>query len=85
MKQQLELLNRLLDMHRIDDHETFTSTSTNSAYVEGHHLIPCKITNSEKYNNRIDIVNNIVPLCPNCHRKIHYSIWKEREKMIKQL
>ena len=63
-------------------HTTFL-TKKNQPYMEGHHLIPCTASNSEycweKFHVNIDCVENIVCLCPTCHRKIHYG--NEKEKM----
>lgn len=46
-------------------------------YMEGHHLIPCTAANASYYWNEygvnIDCVENIVCLCPTCHRQIHYG------------
>ncbi len=48
-------------------HNTFISKGVN--YVEGHHVIP--MFQQKNYNFPLDDVNNIVSLCPNCHREIH--------------
>ncbi len=50
-------------------HTTFISKGVN--YVEGHHVIP--MFQQKNYNFKLDDVNNIVSLCPNCHREIHSS------------
>lgn len=58
-------------------------------YMEGHHLIPCTVQNSEffwnKFQRNIDCFENIVSLCPNCHRAIHYGDWDCKSKLIKVL
>lgn len=70
------------------DHQTFT-TNKGVPYMEGHHLIPCTYTNAkhfwEKINRNIDCLNNIICLCPTCHRKIHYASDEEKKAIIKQL
>lgn len=48
-------------------HITFISKGIN--YVEGHHVIP--MYQQKNYNFKLDNVDNIVSLCPNCHREIH--------------
>ncbi|MFA6201416.1 MAG: HNH endonuclease, partial [Bacteroidales bacterium] len=57
------------------NHKTFF-TKQGVQYMEGHHLIPCTVTNGEyfmeKFNKNIDCFENIVCVCPNCHREIHY-------------
>lgn len=70
------------------DHETFLSKNRNQ-YMEGHHLIPITIENAEYYYSKfrvnLDCLQNIVPLCPNCHRAIHLADEKTRKKMITHL
>ena len=66
-------------------HKTFMTTK-NLPYMEGHHLIPCTADNAkyfweEKHVN-IDCVENIVCLCPTCHRRIHYGSKEEREEIL---
>ncbi len=69
-------------------HETFI-TEKEVSYMEGHHLIPCTVDNSEfimkKYNKNIDCYENIVCICPNCHRAIHFGKWNEKEERLKIL
>lgn len=64
-----------------NEHLTFISASSNKNFVEGHHLIPMSYQN--EFKNSIDVISNIVTLCPNCHRAIHHS--KEKEKLIEKL
>lgn len=68
-------------------HETFISSSTSKTFMEAHHLIP--ISNQrlfwDKYNLNIDCIENLVSLCPTCHRAIHYAIEKEKLKIIESL
>lgn len=44
-------------------------TKKRLVYLEIHHLI--KLEHSHLFNNDIDIKENMIPLCPNCHRKLH--------------
>ena len=66
-----------------DMHVTFTSKATNTFYVEAHHLIPFSKRNDFDVN--IDILENLVALCPNCHRKIHLAKDKEKTILLEQL
>lgn len=52
-------------------HPSFISGVTGEQYVEVHHLVP--ISKSDDFNNSLDVVQNLVVLCPNCHRAIHLS------------
>jgi 5-methylcytosine-specific restriction protein A len=51
------------------EHKTFLSKGQN--YVEGHHIIP--MFQQKNYLFNLDDVDNIISLCPNCHREIHSS------------
>jgi len=52
-------------------------------YIEVHHIVPLSDIQGE---HTVDPVNDLIPLCPNCHRMIHkrkppYSIDEIREKI----
>lgn len=75
-----------------ESHKTF-ETPSGQNYVEAHHIIP--LAQQSKFPNMLDTKANIVPLCPNCHRKIHKGtkqtvdemlekIFQEREKALSQ-
>lgn len=64
-------------------HETFISEISKQQYVEAHHLIPMKYQNM--FEQSLDIPENIVALCPNCHRKIHYGNSEYKNKIIEKL
>ncbi len=70
------------------DHKTFLRAN-GLPYMEGHHLIPCTSSNAEKFWKRfgrnIDCVENIVALCPTCHRRIHFGSKAERTEIIDKL
>lgn len=71
-----------------ETHETFL-TNKELPYMEGHHLIPCTSFNSEYYwshfKRNIDCVENIICLCPTCHRRIHFGSKDEKETIITDL
>jgi len=71
-----------------NNHKTFL-TNNNVTYVEGHHLIPCTPSNTDffwkKFHRNIDCIENIVGLCPNCHRRIHLGSKNEKEEIIEDL
>lgn len=71
-----------------DRHKTFL-TGKGIPYMEGHHLIPCTVSNMEhfwsKYGRNIDCVENIICLCPTCHRRIHFGSGEEKDAIIKSL
>ena len=49
-------------------------------FVEVHHLIPMEKQND--FEDSLDVPENIVALCPNCHRKIHLASKSEKQPMI---
>jgi|TARA_R110000737_G_scaffold314184_1_gene323877 hypothetical protein len=53
-------------------HRSFLSAASGKPYVEVHHLIP--ISQSNNANVSLDVPANLIVLCPNCHRAIHYGI-----------
>ncbi len=71
-----------------DDNKHFYFESTDlHNYVEGHHIIP--MNRQEEYyfdyNINLDVPNNIVALCPNCHSQIHFGSRKARLKILSEL
>ena len=61
---------------------TFTARSTGHDFMEPHHLIP--ISKQGLYTQDVDITQNLICLCPNCHSKIHYGVKSDVELMLKQ-
>jgi 5-methylcytosine-specific restriction protein A len=51
-------------------HKTFI-TKSGKSYMEAHHLIPLSV--QEYFEYSLDVEANIVSLCPNCHRELHYG------------
>ena len=47
----------------------YFKTKGDKIYLEGHHMI--QMENSKFFEKDVDVEENIIPLCPNCHRKIH--------------
>lgn len=58
-------------------HNTFIRRKDNTPYTEPHHLIPMymqgKLKTSAGDVIDLDVENNIVSLCSNCHNKLHYG------------
>lgn len=61
----------------------FTSRASNKNYVEAHHLIQMEFSND--FENSIDVIANLISLCPNCHRKLHHAKDEDRKEDIKYL
>ena len=52
-------------------HPTFIRKKNNLPYTEPHHLIP--MAYSDNFDFSLDIEENIISLCSNCHNQIHYG------------
>ena len=53
------------------EHRTFIQRYSLKPFTEAHHLIPLK--HHSKFQVSLDVPANIVSLCPNCHRKLHFG------------
>ena len=62
-------------------HETFNKKSDGLPYLEAHHLIP--MSQQDEFEYSLDVEENIVALCSNCHNEIHYG--EQANVLIKQL
>lgn len=68
-------------------HISFISKKTKKSYMEAHHLIPVCFQKEmwDKYGVNIDCVENLVSLCPTCHKAFHYGSNEVKSKLIEQL
>jgi len=64
------------------NHHTFPTDNLPN-YLEGHHIIP--ISNIDSFDFDLDVENNIIAVCPNCHRKIHLAKNKIKYEMIEKI
>lgn len=82
-----------LDSQFIDcsEHQTFIRKANGMPYTEPHHLVPMRA--QKDFSVSLDVENNIVSLCSNCHNLIHYGkgaeillkkIYNEREQLLQQ-
>lgn len=62
------------------EHITFLSRVTNRPYVEAHHLVP--VGYQDEFKMSLDVPENILVLCPLCHRKFHHASEKQRNVMV---
>lgn len=63
------------------NHPTFIRKASNKKYTEPHHLVPMAF--SDEYDVSLDVEENIVSLCSNCHNQIHYG--KEADMLLRKL
>lgn len=64
-------------------HKTFVTRRNDQLYLEGHHLIPISYQN--KFERSLDVYANIIGLCPNCHRQLHFGKKSEVKDILKGL
>ncbi len=62
-------------------HPTFIRRNSRKNYVEPHHLIPMRY--SEEFDYSLDVEENIVSLCSNCHNQLHYG--RDYEVLLERL
>jgi hypothetical protein len=69
---------------RNHEHQTFISNKTQKQYMEAHHLVPFHFQKEmwAKYKINIDCIENLVSLCPTCHKTFHYGTDKSKAEMI---
>lgn len=61
-------------------HTTFINDNDGKQYMEAHHLIP--MSAQDHFENSIDFPDNMISLCPTCHRRIHLADKADRKRMI---
>ncbi len=64
------------------NHKTFIKKN-GEPYMEVHHLIPLEWQG--EFENKLDTRANLVPLCPLCHKLIHYGQIEDIKPIITQL
>lgn len=52
-------------------HITFLKQSNGKQYMEPHHFVPMSC--QKLFENSIDVEENIIILCPTCHRLVHHG------------
>lgn len=69
-------------------HNTFETKGKNEKkshqYMESHHFIPMKAQKDFKGIN-LDRMENLVCLCPNCHRQMHYGTIEAKKEILKEI
>lgn len=64
-------------------HKTFISQRTNLPYSESHHFIPMKF--QDDFLFPLDCTENIISLCPTCHRGFHHGITTHKKELIEKI
>ena len=76
----LEIAGRKCEID--SSHSTFKDSNGNT-FMEGHHLIPLEY--QDLFTQSLDFLENIVSLCPTCHREIHHAAPKKRKEIASRL
>jgi predicted HNH restriction endonuclease len=63
------------------EHPSFIRKKSDKKYTEPHHLVP--MSYSDKFDVCLDVEENIVSLCSNCHNQIHYG--RDEKELLEQL
>jgi 5-methylcytosine-specific restriction protein A len=66
-----------------EDHNTFTSRRTKQPFVEAHHLVPMQ--RQDDFGVSLDVPENIVALCPGCHRKLHHARFGDFKNLLQNV
>ena len=65
------------------EHKTFISNISNENFVEAHHLVP--MSRQDEFIYSLDIVENVISLCPCCHRLLHHASLNDKKHILKEL
>ncbi|TGE31451.1 DUF3427 domain-containing protein [Desulfosporosinus sp. Sb-LF] len=63
------------------NHSLFKRKNSDKNYTEPHHLVP--MAYSDRFDVSLDVEENIVSLCSNCHNQLHYG--EGAEELLKNL
>ncbi|AOX43736.1 hypothetical protein S100390_v1c03930 [Spiroplasma sp. NBRC 100390] len=63
-------------------HYSFTSPKMDN-YLEAHHIVPVSMKDS--FSQDLDVEENMIAICPNCHKSFHYSINDNKIKIIDEV
>lgn len=62
-------------------HPTFIRKHSDKTYTEPHHLVPLAM--QDQFDVSLDVEENIISLCSNCHNEIHYG--EDADRLIREL
>jgi 5-methylcytosine-specific restriction protein A len=65
-------------------HNLFISRYTGVPFLESHHLVPMNFQ-AHLPKQKLDVINNVFCLCPNCHRAIHHADESFARKILNKL
>lgn len=62
-------------------HPTFIRKHSDKPYTEPHHLVPLAM--QDQFDVSLDVEENIISMCSNCHNEIHYG--EDADRLIREL
>lgn len=65
-----------------DIHESFKNFNRYD-HVEAHHIIPVNLNDS--FDEELDCKENLIVLCPHCHKAIHYATNECKEELLQTI
>lgn len=65
------------------EHRTFVTRRNDEPYLEGHHLI--QLSWQKEFGKSLDVYANIIGVCPNCHRQLHFGRRDEIRRILKPI
>lgn len=66
------------------DHLTFISRKKNKQFMESHHLVPMYMQD-EFHSCKLDVLSNMISLCPNCHAQLHNGVQSSYRESLRKL
>ncbi|SFH90640.1 hypothetical protein SAMN04487861_10813 [Selenomonas ruminantium] len=73
----------------VDNNHKIFQRKNGKGYTEAHHLVPMSNTGEFRDNENnvisLDVTNNIVSLCSNCHAILHHGTMEEKEPVLRKL
>ena len=55
-----------------DFEKVYGKRDNDEPYIEIHHINPLAESSAEKGEHKVDYVNDLIPVCANCHRMLHH-------------
>lgn len=66
-----------------ETHKTFLTKDDGKQYMQVHHLVP--LEQQHNFDVALDVVGNVVCICPVCHLKLSYGTDKDKEEVLMTL
>ena len=64
--------NMVCQICGFDFEKTYGTRENAEPYIEIHHITPLAETSDKEGEHNVDYVNDLIPVCANCHRMLHH-------------